>query len=92
MERELKELSVRKEELEQRCAKLEVENRFLKDLLTEKEGNKRERVSVSGASGGAGVTGRARGKGKARVRDLEAEFEDEEMREVDDRKDGVGTN
>lgn len=73
MERSLKELGQKKEELEQRCAKLEVENRFLKDLLTEKEGNRRER----------------RGAGKAKAK--EGVWEDEEMREADDRKDGVGT-
>lgn len=72
MERSLKELNQKKDELEQKCAKLEVENRFLKDLLTEKEGNRREK---------------GRGKGKSKT----GGWEDEEMREVDDRKDGVGT-
>jgi len=83
MERSLKELAQKKDELELRCAKLEVENKFLKDLLTEKDSNRRERGSVSMVVSG-------RGKGKAAARDLD--FGDDEMKEVDDRKDGVGTD
>jgi len=83
MERSLKDLAQKKDELEQRCAKLEVENRFLKDLLTEKDSHRRER-------GGGVALGLARGKGKARARG--ADLGDDEMKEVDDRKDGVGTD
>jgi len=65
---------------------LEVENRFLKDLLTEKEGNTRERDRASISVG----------KDKGRVRGetnwgVGVVFEDNEMRELNDRKDGVGT-
>lgn len=88
MERSLKELSERRMELEERVRKLEVENRFLKDLLTEKEGNKRERDVVSIPAG--------RGKGRARRVSgswgVGVVFEDDEMRDLDDRKDGVGTS
>jgi hypothetical protein len=84
MERSLKELGDKKTELEERVRKLEVENRFLKDLLTEKEGNRRERDLVSISAG--------RGKGRARgIGGIGVVFEDDEMRDLDDRKDGVGT-
>lgn len=83
MERSLKDLAQKKDELELRCAKLEVENRFLKDLLTEKDSHRRERGPVV-------PLGAARGKGKARARGLD--IGDDEMKEVDDRKDGVGTD
>ena len=89
MERSLKELGDKKTELEERVRKLEVENRFLKDLLTEKEGNKRERDRVS-ISAGRGKR-RARGAGATSC-GIDVVFEDDEMRDLDDRKDGVGTS
>jgi len=88
MERNLKELSERKTELEERVRKLEVENRFLKDLLTEKEGNRRERDRTSISTGRdkgreKGFSGTDWGGGVV--------FEDDEMRELDNRKHEVGT-
>jgi cell shape-determining protein MreC len=88
MERSLKELNERKTELEDRVRKLEVENRFLKDLLTEKEGNRRERDRTSTSAGKD--KGRARGTGGTNW-GVGVVFEDDEIRELDDRKDGVGT-
>jgi hypothetical protein len=88
MERSLKELSERKTELEDRVRKLEVENRFLKDLLTEKEGNRRERDRATISTGKG--KGRARGSGGTSW-GAGVVFEDDEMRDLDDRKDGVGT-
>ena len=84
----MKELSGKKTELEELVRKLEIENRFLKDLLTEKEGNRREknRPSISGGED----KGRASGDGGTSA-DAGEGFGDDEMRDLNDRKDGVGT-